>query len=559
MQVSLKRFIARTTRRDVLRGVTLTALVVLAIELAVQFDLLTIPNPPALAVVPIIYASFSGGVVGGLLAGLVGMFYAAYYFSTPGTFLTYDGDYQMRMLAVLVMTPAIVLMISALRERMARSHEEGMARERDYRSKAETAAAAWQRSEQMLRLVMDTIPAMIAYIDADERYVVCNRLYREAFGMIEDRVAGQNSRETIGEELYGLAKPWIDKALAGEHVTYERRQRREDGSMADVSVSYVPHPDASGRALGFYAMIIDITEQKRATEALRESEEKLRLMADSLPALISYFDRDQVYRFANRTYIDWFGQQAQQVVGRTVRQVLGEDAYEGGARRDAEAALAGRTAKFERGIVLNGMNHQLDGTLVPHFDGSGQVAGVFVLVIDITERKALENKLAHMAQHDHLTRLPNRALFEDRLQQALERGKRSREPFTLMYLDIDHFKSVNDTLGHKSGDELLKSFATRLGACTRSTDTVARLGGDEFVMLLEGVSSQGLAMRVAEKIVDSVREPFDLGSHVVNVTTSIGVALVQGGEMSGAEATASADAALYQAKAGGRNRFHLAS
>ncbi|MSQ73750.1 MAG: diguanylate cyclase [Betaproteobacteria bacterium] len=433
MRDSLKRYLARTSRRDLLRGLGLTALCVVAIELLVRFGLLIIPNPPAIAILPIIYASFSGGIAGGLLASLVAVFYGSYYFSIPGTFLDFEPDDLLRVVAMLIATPAIALMTSAMRERAALFHEKQLAKERDYRSKAETAAAAWQRGQQMLRLVMDTLPAMIVYIDADERYVICNRLHVEAFGISEDQVRGRKVREVIGEELYRQAKPWIDKALSGEPANYERNDPRPDGSVGYVSVAYVPHPDASGRALGFYAMIIDITERKR-----------------------------------------------------------------------------------------------------------------------------LEDKLAHMAQHDHLTRLPNRALLEDRLQQALERGKRRQDPITLMYLDIDRFKAVNDTLGHKIGDELLKAFAGRLSECTRSTDTVARLGGDEFVIIMEDLQHRATATRLAEKILASLREPFDLDGSAVLITTSIGVALVQGGEVTPIDALAKADGALYRAKASGRNTFHIA-
>ncbi len=557
MRHSLRRFLLRTSRRDVLRGVGLTVLTVVTIEFMVRLGVLRIPNPVALGIFPVIYASFSGGIVAGLLASLVAICYGAYFFSMPDTFLVYRAEDALRMAAMLIVAPALALMIAALRERALRVHEERLAEERGYRSKIETVAAARQRSEQMLRLVMDAIPAMIAYIDADERYLVCNRLYREAFGMLEDRVAGRKVRDVVGEDMYRDAKPWIDRALAGERAAYERSDRKSDGTFGMVSVDYIPHLGADGRALGFYALIIDISEQKRAMQALGESEEKLRVMADSLPALISYIDRDQIYRFANRTYEQWFGQQAKQVIGRSVREVIGEAAYEGDQRRYAEEAIAGHTVKFERSVMREGMIHRLDGTLVPHFDASGQVAGVFVLITDITERKALEEKLAHVAQHDHLTGLPNRALFEDRLQQALERCKRTGEPFTLMYLDIDHFKSVNDTLGHKSGDDLLKTFTARLSACMRAADTVARLGGDEFVVLLEGLSSRDTATRVAEKIVTAMREPVGLGETTLNITVSIGIALVQGGEMTRVEALAKADRALYQAKAKGRDGFHF--
>jgi diguanylate cyclase (GGDEF)-like protein/PAS domain S-box-containing protein len=177
--------------------------------------------------------------------------------------------------------------------------------------------------------------------------------------------------------------------------------------------------------------------------------------------------------------------------------------------------------------------------------------------LDITDRKRIEEALQSVAQSDPLTGVANRAVLMDRLGLALSRARRNASHAAVLYLDIDGFKQINDGLGHAAGDALLKAFATRLAACVRTTDTVARVGGDEFVVLLEDVKDGGNAIRVAQKILDAVRAPMSLESREIVITTSIGIA--QGADEDEGSLLKRADAALYDAKAGGRNAFRVAA
>jgi diguanylate cyclase (GGDEF)-like protein len=187
-------------------------------------------------------------------------------------------------------------------------------------------------------------------------------------------------------------------------------------------------------------------------------------------------------------------------------------------------------------------------------DEIGALTGEFNALI--RERQEAERQLEHMARHDGLTGLPNRSLFSDRLAQAVARNQRNGKPFALMYLDIDHFKSINDTLGHAAGDALLVSFAAMLSGCVRSADTVARLGGDEFVVLLEAVGGLHNAEAVAQKIVEATRA---MPQGATRITTSLGVAYVESAlkrDLPGI--VKQADAAMYEAKAAGRDRYCIA-
>ena len=186
----------------------------------------------------------------------------------------------------------------------------------------------------------------------------------------------------------------------------------------------------------------------------------------------------------------------------------------------------------------------------------GRVVGRVWSFRDLTERKRLEDELVYRAFHDQLTGLPNKARFCDRVQHAAERSERSAEGFAVLFLDLDNFKTVNDSLGHEAGDRLLVSAAKRLGGCLRAGDTPARLGGDEFAVLLEHVSDPDTACQLAERIRDAFRRPIAIGGRDVVSTVSIGIAF--GGRRSTSEQILrDADLAMYTAKARGKNRFEL--
>lgn len=178
--------------------------------------------------------------------------------------------------------------------------------------------------------------------------------------------------------------------------------------------------------------------------------------------------------------------------------------------------------------------------------------------IEMERRKQLEERLQHMAQHDALTKLPNRALFYDRLSQAIARSARSKVPFAVLYMDIDKFKEVNDTHGHAAGDALLCAFSGRVRGITRASDTFARLGGDEFILVTENLTAEDDAKNIAEKIVDGAKQSFDLNGLQIQVSSSVGVVVASGTGIDADKLIRRADAALYEAKKAGRNGYKIA-
>ncbi|GAB3385807.1 diguanylate cyclase domain-containing protein [Massilia agri] len=303
-----------------------------------------------------------------------------------------------------------------------------------------------------------------------------------------------------------------------------------------------------GRA--FHALM---AERERAESGRAASEKRLRLIADNLPVLISYMDREHRFQFGNATYEKWFGVTPEQLEGMPVSSLLG-DGIAAEVFPHLEQAFAGHSVTHEIRIPVRGDPRILQATYIPDLQPDGSVAGVYSLVHDMTHVKEVEEQLQQLARIDTLTGIANRRMFGESLHHALDRARRSGRPLALAYLDIDHFKRINDTHGHGVGDEVLKEFARRLTVGVRATDTPARLSGDEFVVILEEIGGRVEAERIAAKIVEAMRTPFRTSAGLVQASTSVGVALsmpTQNQE----QLLAAADSGLYAAKGKGRNGY----
>jgi diguanylate cyclase (GGDEF)-like protein/PAS domain S-box-containing protein len=304
-----------------------------------------------------------------------------------------------------------------------------------------------------------------------------------------------------------------------------------------------------GEGLGAVVVVKDVTELAESRARAVESEERLRTIADNVPALIAYVDTGLRYRFANQRYQEWFGVRCEHMLGRTVEEAMGEAFY--APRRAAlERCLSGHGSALEIEEERRGRKRVISATYLPHLR-EGVVQGIYVLCTDATSAREYERQLHALAHSDHLTGLPNRRSYEERLAQAIARSKRSATPLALAFLDVDHFKQINDSLGHAGGDAVLREFARRLSGTVRSTDTVARLAGDEFVIVLEQVGSPLECRRVGDKLLEALRAPFQVDGRELAVTGSIGFAWSTRPEQGALAHTA--DEALYRSKHAGRN------
>src|SRR6185503_19715146 len=315
-----------------------------------------------------------------------------------------------------------------------------------------------------------------------------------------------------------------------------------------------------------------MTRTARVEQALRESEERLRLVANNVPALISYLDREARFRFSNHTYDDWFGISQERMLGRTVAEVFGEHNHTR-MKPHIERVLSGEEVEFEFATDEGGRQRALQVACVPHLAPDGAVLGFYMLANDVTALKRAQEdlrfaaiqlqhdarRLEFLAHHDTLTGLPNRAMFLERAREAVAHARRHDKTAAVLFIDLDNFKQVNDNLGHDVGDGLLKVIASRLRSCVRGDDFIARIGGDEFCVLLQEISEPREAAAVAQKLVYELSKEYRIGEHQPACGASIGIACVPQDGHDVATLMRLADAAMYRAKEAGRNAYQFFS
>jgi len=328
------------------------------------------------------------------------------------------------------------------------------------------------------------------------------------------------------------------------------------GRELPVSHMVIAHRDETGRVGRYSAVMRDISREVAAKSALELQTATLRSVTEAIPAIIAVVGADGRYRFVNSAFERWCGARRESIVGRTLPEVLGRSDHER-TRPWVEQALAGETVSFERDYPGRGSATHLALSYIPLRLEDGSVDGFVGVAQDISQHRQEEVRLLQLTQRDALTGLLNRAGFEAVLDQRLKEG--IGETLALLYIDLDHFKPVNDQHGHPVGDQLLQQFAQRLLRVVRPTDAVARLGGDEFAIVLTGVREPDHAQRVADKVVAAASQPFEVGALRLSVGTSVGVAFRADPATGWRDLVARADTMLYRAKEGGRGRHSGAS
>ena len=313
----------------------------------------------------------------------------------------------------------------------------------------------------------------------------------------------------------------------------------------------VSNPDDSDRPEIVYSGR-DVTARVRAEQALSMSERGLRAITDNIPAMIARIDKEQRYTFANAAIGRVFRIDPREMIGRTILEVRGERLY-AEVKPRVEAALRGEPVSFERTVELDGKLHYYQSNYVPDRDADDAVQGFYALIFDITDLKLAEAELERLARTDSLTGVANRRYFEERFANALVRSHRHGTALSLLCLDIDRFKPINDTHGHPIGDAVIVAVARRMQACVREDDLVARLGGDEFVLLIENPGTESGEI-VARKLLAVMQQPVEVDGLSLDVTASVGVAYAAHAPSVKALMDL-ADQALYSAKQAGRNTF----
>ncbi len=418
-----------------------------------------------------------------------------------------------------------------------------------------------RRRARRLQGLLDNAPDAVFVHDLRGRILDVNRGACESLGYEKWELCALGvvdiEQSFVSERLQEL---W-DSVVPGAPVTVEGVHRRKDGTTFPVEVRVgLLEPAGEGR---LFALARDVTELRRTEEALRESERRFRqFFENSGDALFVHDARGRILD-CNAEACRSLGYTREELLSIGVRDVVTGLLSEEERRARGRDRLWEKVMRGEPGRILGydqNTHRRKDGSTFPVEVGVGAIEyegerAIFAAARDITARKELENDLRHRAFHDPLTKLPNRALFFDRLEHALAQADRRRTSVALLFLDLDDLKGINDSLGHEAGDQLLISVGRRISTCIRAADTVARLAGDEFTVLLEDLNEDQEAARVAERILEVLQPSFRLRGREVNVTASIGIACSASSETNPDELLNRADEAMYRAKQGGKARY----
>lgn len=299
-----------------------------------------------------------------------------------------------------------------------------------------------------------------------------------------------------------------------------------------------------------------LLERQRAQAAVLESEERFRAIAQSARDSIISIDQSGTITFSNKAADVLFAGRDVSLVGRQVSELMPEmfrGAFFAGLERFLETGEKNRIGRRTETVGLRPSGGEFPVEMSLSTWRAGKKSFFTAILRDITERKADEARIQHLASHDQLTGLPNRMLFHERLAQELTHAKRREGRLGVMFMDLDHFKAVNDALGHEAGDQLLVEASQRIKSCLRESDSVARMGGDEFTALLPEVADPEDVVMVGRKIIEQLIEPFQIKGHTCTIGASIGISLYPDHGDTPEELIKTADSAMYRVKKKGKN------
>jgi len=415
-------------------------------------------------------------------------------------------------------------------------------------------------------LLCNNVPAAIAYFERQGntcRYA--NRGYAEMFGRTEESILGLTVAEVIGEEAAARIQPQVDGVMQERRSSrYERDITDAAGTQRHLEVHLLPHLQAPGEGLepepvGAFVLISDITRHRQAEAALRDSEERLaKFMHASAEGIV--FHQGGFITDANPPLLALLGYTLPEMLGRSTLDFVAPLQRQ----RVAEVIAAGLEISYDSAL-LHRDGHEVPVELIVRtmqFQGERLR---MTIVRDLRDREQAQQRIEHLAMHDALTGLPNRLAFDMRAQGLLAQAQARKETLAMMFIDLDHFKRVNDSLGHLVGDVLLQTVAARIthtlrapvvgedeSRPARGADLVARFGGDEFVILLAGNPAPAAVQAVAAKLLAEIGAPLEVEGVWISVTPSIGVALYPEHGSTPAELVKHADIAMYRAKQQGR-------
>ncbi|MDO9226146.1 MAG: EAL domain-containing protein [Pseudomonadota bacterium] len=419
-----------------------------------------------------------------------------------------------------------------------------------------TMQRALREEHDFIDAVLDTVGAIVLVMDRDGRVVRFNRACEEVSGYRAEELVGTHFWEKLlpPEQIERVSQVFTQLTAGHFPNQHENHWRTRDDGRRLIAWSNTCIVDANGQVHYVIATGIDVTDTRAAEAELRLAARVFEHAGEA----IMVTDADNRIVKVNPAFTAITGYAAEEVLGETPAR------FKSG-RHDAAFYLAmwhslAETDAWEGEI----WDRRRDGGIYPKWltisamrDSQGELRHYVALFTDISERKRSEERIRHLAEHDALTGLPNRSLLQDRLRQAMTRAEREHTRLALLFVDLDRFKLVNDSLGHAVGDALLQEVAHRLQSTARASDTVSRQGGDEFLILLADIEQNEDAGRVAQKMLDTLSEPCVLAGHELRITPSIGISLYPDDSTDLEQLIKSADIAMYQAKESGRYAYQF--
>jgi diguanylate cyclase (GGDEF)-like protein/PAS domain S-box-containing protein len=440
------------------------------------------------------------------------------------------------------------------------THEDVTERQRLLQAEHE-AQQLLRNQKLQLDAALNNMIQGLCMLDAEGHVVLFNQRFAELKGVPAASLTGRSLRELIElRDATGQA------GVESHQITADILARMRSGQSAVEIIESadgrawraVDQPMANG---GWIVTFEDITEQRRLEQERDQDREFLNKIVNTAPTpiIVKSIDGGH-YVLINEAGVDYVGLPREQIVGKTTHEVWPKEAADVIVSHDQDLLRSDGHLSFDEHTIDSpgkGLRVVTSKRLVIR-DGKGNPQYLLTVIEDITERKRSEAQIVHLAHHDLLTGLPNRAFFMQKMEEAGARLRRWGEPFTVFILDLDRFKIVNDSLGHPAGDALLKQTGARLRSSLRETDVLARLGGDEFAIIQVGETDQSQAAALlAERIIEIIRSPYAIEGSEVTIGTSVGIALAPADGSEPNELIKKADLALYRTKSQGRNAYRF--
>jgi len=448
-------------------------------------------------------------------------------------------------------------MTAKLKEKLGRTPGASRSRSKD--------APPREGLEARVHGAFDYAAIGMALAAPDGRWLKVNQALCEIVGYSEREMLGLSYREITHPDDLATISTHAAKLLAGEIATCEMEKHyvHKLGRSVPVSLSMSLVRDANDVPLYFICQVQDISARKSTEAALFAEQERARVTLNSIGDAVLTTDMKGNISYLNVVAEKMTGWSREEAAGRPLAEVFHilDGTTRQPSRSPTELALAeNKTVGMAAGVVLvrrDGSELGIEDSAAPIHDRGGKVIGAVLVFHDVTASREVMEKMAHLAHYDSLTDLPNRPLLNERLAQAIALARRQRRRAAVLFLDMDRFKHVNDSLGHAMGDKLLLSVAGRLLACVRVSDTVSRQGGDEFIVLLPDIERPQDAGHFAAKILGALALPHRIDGEELRVTISIGIGLYPDDGQDVDTVIKSADTAMYHAKENGRNNYQF--